>query len=134
MKKYGCRVRGVTEAGTVSVAVRGLVVSSTVEGKKLFLWSVLPVLIALSLLPDGSFFNSSCPGWEGLAMISAARVRVLEACRFLWDGRLQPITFSAERMTALLHVPALDSGSTVPEGDGAGEDGLGDGSVEVHHH
>ena len=28
----------------------------------------------------------------------------------------------------------LSSGSSVPDGDGGGEDGLDDGSVEVYHH
>ena len=28
----------------------------------------------------------------------------------------------------------LGSGSSVPDGDGGGEDGLNDGCVEVHHH
>ena len=28
----------------------------------------------------------------------------------------------------------LGSGSSVPDGDGRGEDGLNDGCVEVHHH
>jgi len=28
----------------------------------------------------------------------------------------------------------LGSGSSVPDGDGRGEDGLNDGGVEVHHH
>jgi len=28
----------------------------------------------------------------------------------------------------------LGSGSSVPDGDGGGEDGLNDGGVEVHHH
>ena len=30
--------------------------------------------------------------------------------------------------------PVLDSGGSVPDGDGGGEDGLDDGGVEVHHH
>ncbi len=30
--------------------------------------------------------------------------------------------------------PVLNSGSSVPDGDGGGEDGLNDGGVEVHHH
>ena len=31
-------------------------------------------------------------------------------------------------------VPVSGSGSSTPGGDGGGEDGLDDGSVEVHHH
>ena len=34
----------------------------------------------------------------------------------------------------LQYALVLSSGSSVPDGDGGGEDGLDDGSVEVHHH
>ena len=35
---------------------------------------------------------------------------------------------------ALQTALVLGGGSSVPDGDGGGEDGLNDGSVEVHHH
>ena len=35
---------------------------------------------------------------------------------------------------ALQSALVLSSGSSIPDGDGGGEDGLDDGSVEVHHH
>ncbi len=56
---------------------------------------------------------------------------VLEAYRSWRDGRLQSITFSAEQMQPAL---VLGSGSSTPDGDGAGEDGLNDGGAGVHHH
>ncbi len=59
-------------------------------GKKLFLWREVLVLMDSSLLPEGSDSNSLCP-------IFPARFKVLEAYRSWRDGRLQPITFSAER-------------------------------------
>lgn len=50
------------------------------------------------LLPEGSFSNTLCPGWMGLAAILSAHLRALEAYRSWRNGRLQPITFSVEQM------------------------------------
>uniref|UniRef100_A0AAQ4QTM1 Transmembrane protein 9 n=1 Tax=Gasterosteus aculeatus aculeatus TaxID=481459 RepID=A0AAQ4QTM1_GASAC len=41
--------------------------SPTADGKKLFVWREVVVLMDLSLLPDGRGTNSFCPGWEGSA-------------------------------------------------------------------
>lgn len=43
---------------------------------------------------ERTVLKSLCLGWEGWI----ARLRVLEACRSWSDGRLQPITLSAEQM------------------------------------
>ena len=67
-------------------------------GKKLLLWHELLVKIDCSLLPEGSVQKSLCLGWEGLAMIFPVCLSVLEVCRSWRDDRLQPITFSAQRM------------------------------------
>ena len=69
-----------------------------VDGKKLFIWRKILVLMDRSLLPEVSGWNIMCPGWEGSATIFLARFRVLEVCRSLRDGRLQTITFSAARI------------------------------------
>src|SRR4029434_3728127 len=68
------------------------------DGKKLPWWREVLVLMDCSLLPEGSVTRSLCPGWEGSAIIFPARLRVVDAYRSWRDGRLQPITFSAERM------------------------------------
>ena len=68
------------------------------DGKKLLLWCKVLVLMDRSLLPEGSSWNREWPGWEGSATIFLARLWVLEVCRSLRVGRLQPITFSAVRM------------------------------------
>ena len=66
--------------------------------KNLFLWREVLVLMDLSPLPEGSDSKSLCPGCEGSATIFPARLSVLEANGSWRDRRLQPITFSAERM------------------------------------
>src|SRR4029434_3328005 len=71
----------------------------TAAGKKLLRWREVLVLIDRSLLPEGSGTRSLCPGWEGSAIIFPARLRVLDAYKSWREGKLQPITFSAERMT-----------------------------------
>ena len=48
------------------------------DGNKLFLWREVLVLLDRSLLPEGSDWNSVCPGWEESATIFLARLRVLE--------------------------------------------------------
>lgn len=70
----------------------------TAVGKKLFLWCKLLVKIDCSLLLEGSVQKSLCPGWEGSALIFPVCLSVLEVCWSWRDDRLQPITFSAQRM------------------------------------
>lgn len=84
---------------SVRGGLRALLIRLVADGKKLFLWREVLVLMDRSLLPEGSDSKSFCPGWEGSAIIFPARLRVLEANRSWRDGRLQPITFSADRMT-----------------------------------
>src|SRR4029434_6206524 len=84
-----------------------------------------------SLLPEEKVL---CPGWQGSATILPARLRVLEANRSGRDGRLQPITFYSRTDDTLQSAFVIGSGSSVPDGDGGGEDGLDDAGVEVHHH
>src|SRR4029434_8468958 len=82
----------------------------TADGKKPLRWREVLVLMDRSLLLEGSGTRSLCPGWEGSAIIFPARLRVLDASRSWRDGKLQPITFSAERMTrthAHTHTPFL---------------------------
>ena len=55
-------------------------------------------------------------------------VQVLDGRQIAADHLLS----SAE--DTLQSVLVLGSGSSVPDGDGRGEDGLNDGCVEVHHH
>ena len=105
------------------------------DGKKLFLWREVLVLMDRSPLPEGSVSKSLYPWWEGSATIFPARLRILEVYRSWSDGRLQPTTFSADKMTRCSPPLSLAGGSSVPDGgDGGGEDGLNDGGVEVHHH
>src|SRR4029434_10201237 len=75
-----------------------LLLRPTAAGKKLVLWREVLVLMDRILLPEGRTSKSLLPGWEGSATILPARLRVLEANRSCRDGKLQPITFSAERM------------------------------------
>ena len=97
------------------------------DGKKPFLWREVLVLMDRSFLPDGSSWNRECPGLEELAAIFLTHLRVLKVCRSSRVGRLQP--------DETLHSAfVLGSGSSVPDGDGGGMDGLNDGCVEVHHH
>src|SRR4029434_9324174 len=78
---------------------RALLMRPTADRKKLLWWREVLVLMDRSLLPEGSVTRSLCPGWEGSAIIFPARLRVLDAYRSWKDGRLHPITFSAERIT-----------------------------------
>ena len=50
------------------------------------------------------------------------------------NGRLQPLTFFCGENDTLQSALVLGSSSSIPDGDGGGEDGLDDGSIEVHHH
>ena len=65
------------------------------DGKKLFLWREVLVLMDRSLLPEGSSWHRESR--EESATIFLARLRVLEVCRSSMVGILQPITFSAAR-------------------------------------
>ncbi len=94
--------------------------------KKMF-WREVLVLMDCSLLPEGSDSNCLWLGWEGSATIFPTCFRVLEVYRSWRDGRLQSITFSAERMQSAL---VLGSGSSASDGDGLGEDGLNESRVE----
>ena len=58
-----------------------LLIRLTADGKKLFLWREVLVLMVRSLLPEGSDSKSWCPGWEGSATIFPARLRVVEESR-----------------------------------------------------
>ena len=58
---------------------RALLIRLVAEGKKLFMWREVLVLMDLSLLPEGSGSKSLCPGWEESATIFPARFRVLVA-------------------------------------------------------
>src|SRR4029434_1242603 len=78
---------------------RALLMRPAADGKKLHWWREVLVLMDRSLLPEGSVTRSLCPGWEECAILYAARLRVLDAYKSWRDGKLQPITFSAERMT-----------------------------------
>lgn len=68
------------------------------------------------------------------AAIVAAHLRVLEENRSWRDGRLQPITFSAERMMRCSLPLSFGRGRRIPDGEGGGEDGLNDGGVDVHRY
>ena len=101
------------------------------DGKKLFLWCEVLVLMDRSLLPEGSSWNREWPGWEESATNFLTRLRVLEVCRSSRVGRLHLLSSADDTLQSAL---VLGSGSSVPDGDGGGEDGLNDGCVEVHHH
>ena len=51
-----------------------LLMRPAADGKKLFLWREVLVLL------DGRGWNSVCPGWEESATIFLARLRDLEGC------------------------------------------------------
>ncbi len=55
-----------------------------------------------------------CPVWEELTTIFPAHLSRA-------NDTLQPVLL-------------FDSDSSIPDGDGGGEDALNDGGVEVHHH
>lgn len=98
------------------------------DGKKLFLWREVLVLMDRRLLPKGSASKGLCPGWEGSATISTARFGVLEVYRPWRDARLQAnnlLSRANDTQSAFI----FGSGNSVPDGDGGGEYGLDDGSA-----
>ena len=68
-------------------------------GKKLNLCLSFMARGSLNLLPEGSRSIREFPGWAGSAMILEALFRARESWRSSREGRLHPITLSAERMT-----------------------------------
>ncbi len=93
MCRGGWRANSQCHLGSQALLMRPAAV-----GKKLFLCCEVLVLMDRSLLPEGSDSNSLCLGWEGSGTIFLARFRVLEVYSSWRDGRLQPVTFSAEWM------------------------------------
>lgn len=79
--------------------------------------------------------KSLCPGWEGSAPVSPARLRVPEVCGSWRDGRLRPITFSTERMIRR-GLPSSLAVAAVHQMvmDGGGEGGAAVGGAETRHH
>lgn len=97
--------------------------------KTLFLWVEILVLMDHSLLADGSVSNSLCLGWEGSATTflltseswSATGPGAMSDCS-------QSLSLQNDKLQTAL---VLDSGSSIPDCDGEGEDGLSVGGVDV---
>lgn len=121
-------VYAMTVGGGMKVCQQGLWAAAV--RNKLFLCWVVLVLIYCSPLPEGSFSESLRLKLEGSAVIFPACFRVLESCGSWSNGRLQPITLSAERM---MHCGLLLSLAVEPAYQMVMEL-VKDGGVEVHHH
>ena len=94
-------------------------------GKKLFTCRAVSAFRERNLLPEGSMAKRRWPGCVGSAMIFLALPTVLLVNRASREGKGQPITLSAERISRC---------SREPDDDGEGDDGLSDGRVEVNQH
>lgn len=82
----------------------------------------------------GESFKEFVSRVEGSATIFLAHVRVLGACRSWRDGKLQPITFSVERVILCsLPLAVAATYQMVMEEEEEEEDGLYDGRIEFHH-
>jgi len=99
--------------------------------KKLFLWREVLVLMDRNLLPEGrdSEYMSGGRGrpQSYCSPQGPGGVQVLERWQIAADHLLSRANYTLQ--SALV----LGSGSSLPDGDGGGGDGLNDGGVEVHH-
>ena len=73
-----------------------------------------------SLLPEGSSWHRESR--EESATIFLPRLRVLEVCRSSRVGILQPNYLLSSAEDTLQSALVLGSGSSIPNGDGGGED------------
>ena len=95
-----------------------------------------------------SMKSVSCPACAGLSLLAASlriRIRNQNQKRFIaknvytYTRNLYMWQVAADHLFSisddtLQSAPVFDGSSSVPDGDGGGEDGLYDGGVEVHHH
>lgn len=111
----------------------GLLISLTDEGKNVFLWSVVLVLIDLSFLPEGIFLNVHVQdGWDRSQSFLPISGFWRHVSPVVMANAGNHLLCRADEMLKSDHV--LGGGSSIVDGGGEGEDGLDDGCVEVHHH
>lgn len=73
-------------------------------------------------------YFSFCAGWDGSVIIFAAHFKVLEQWQIAGDHSLFWENYTLQ--SALV----LGSVGSVPNNNGAGQDGLNEGTVEVHYY
>lgn len=98
------------------------------DGKKLFLWREVLVLIR------GECHKQFVSGVGGVGHNLTCTLQGPGGVQVLERWKIAANHLLCRANDTLQSAPVFGSGSSVPDGDGGGEDGLNDGGVEVHHH
>ena len=97
------------------------------------MWQEGLVLMDRSLLREGKV-PRSLTGMGGVNHNPTCRPQSPGAVQVLKEWKVAANLLLSRAYETMQSAPILSSGSSAPGSDGGGEDGLDDGSLELHHH